>query len=221
MRINKFVASASSLSRRGADDAISRGRVTVNGTAAEPGTAVSETDIVTLDGRVLTPVVTVTTIVFNKPVGYVCSRDGQGSSTIYDILPAEYQHLNPVGRLDKDSSGLLLMTNDGQLAQELSHPKYEKTKVYEVRLNHALPALSRQIISDHGIMLEDGRSQFQLERMTEGDDKSWRITMHEGRNRQIRRTFSALGFIVTKLHRTHFGSYHLDGLASGKFRILS
>jgi len=221
MRINKYVASASSLSRRGADDAIGRGRVTVNGETAEPGTAVAETDVVALDGRVLTPAVSVTTIIFNKPVGYVCSRDGQGSDTIYDILPAEYQLLNPVGRLDKDSSGLLLLTNDGQLAQQLSHPKYEKTKVYEVRLNHALPALSRQIISDHGIMLEDGRSQFQLERMEEGNEKSWRITMHEGRNRQIRRTFSALGFTVVKLHRTHFGSYLLGDLPAGKTKVIA
>lgn len=221
MRINKYIASSSSLSRRAADAAVAAGRVQVNGKTAEQGIAVSETDVVTLDGRVLTPAVSVTTIMFNKPVGYVCSRDGQGSSTIYDILPSEYARLNPVGRLDKDSSGLLLMTDDGQLAQQLSHPKYEKIKVYEVTLNHPLPALSRQIISDHGVMLEDGRSRFQLERIKDGDDTAWRITMHEGRNRQIRRTFSALGFTVTKLNRTHFGSYHLDGLASGKFRILS
>lgn len=217
MRINKYIASASSLSRRSADAAVAAGRVQVNGQTAEQGTAVTETDVVTLDGRVLTPAVSVTTIIFNKPVGYVCSRDGQGSSTIYDILPAEYQRLNPIGRLDKDSSGLLLLTDDGQLAQQLSHPKYEKTKVYEVTLDHPLPPLSRQIIADHGVMLEDGRSQFQLERMHEGDDKAWRITMHEGRNRQIRRTFSALGFTVTKLHRTHFGHYTLGTLQSGKY----
>lgn len=220
MRINKYIASASNLSRRGADAAVAAGRVQVNGHTAEQGTAVSETDVVTLDGRVLTPVVSTTTIIFNKPVGYVCSRDGQGSNTIYDILPADYEALNPVGRLDKDSSGLLLLTNDGQLAQELSHPKYQKTKIYEVALNHALPPLSRQIISDHGVMLEDGRSQFQLERITESDDTTWRITMHEGRNRQIRRTFSALGFTVIKLHRTHFGPYNLADLQSGQFKTL-
>lgn len=218
MRLNKYIASSSSLSRRGADTAVAAGRVQVNGHTATQGTAVAEGDVVTLDGRVLTPAVSVTTIVFNKPVGYVCSRDGQGSSTIYDILPSEYARLNPVGRLDKDSSGLLLMTDDGQLAQQLSHPKYEKVKVYEVTLNHPLPALSRQIISDHGVMLEDGRSQFQLERIHDADDTAWRITMHEGRNRQIRRTFSALGFTVTKLHRTHFGSYGLSDLPSGQWK---
>lgn len=221
MRINKYIAAASELSRRSADEAIARGRVKVNGVTAQQGTNITETDIVTLDSHVVTPQVSVTTIMFNKPVGYVCSRNGQGSSTIYGILPAEYHHLNPVGRLDKDSSGLLVMTNDGQLAQQLSHPKYEKTKVYEVTLNHPLQPLTQQIISDHGVMLEDGRSQLQLERLKDGDDTAWRITMHEGRNRQIRRTFSALGFTVTKLHRTHFGSYVLGDLPSGQLKMVA
>lgn len=221
MRINKYIAAASELSRRSADEAIARGRVKVNGVTAQQGTNITETDIVTLDSHVVTAQVSVTTIMFNKPVGYVCSRNGQGSSTIYGILPAEYHHLNPVGRLDKDSSGLLVMTNDGQLAQQLSHPKYEKTKVYEVTLNHPLQPLTQQIISDHGVMLEDGRSQLQLERLKDGDDTAWRITMHEGRNRQIRRTFSALGFTVTKLHRTHFGSYVLGDLPSGHMKMVA
>lgn len=215
MRINKYVAAASALSRRAADAAIADGRVMVNGRIAEQGMEVGETDVVALDGHILKPVVSTTTIILNKPTGYVCSRNGQGSRTIYDLLPPEYQQLNPVGRLDKDSSGLLLLTNNGQLAQELSHPKYQKTKVYEVVLNHPLLPLSRQIISDHGVMLEDGRSQFELERLREGDDTAWRITMHEGRNRQIRRTFAALGFTVVSLHRTHFGSYSLGPVKSG------
>lgn len=221
MRINKFIASASSLSRRAADGLIKHGRVTVNGQMAEPGTQVTPFDVVQLDGVLLKHPTETVTVIFHKPVGYVCSKDGQGSQTIYDILPAEYHRLNPVGRLDKDSSGLLVMTNDGQLAQQLSHPKYEKTKVYEVTLNHPLQPLTQQIISDHGVMLEDGRSQLQLERLKDGDDTAWRITMHEGRNRQIRRTFSALGFTVTKLHRTHFGSYVLGDLPSGQLKMVA
>ncbi len=220
MRINKFVAASSQLSRRSADAAVASGRVLVNGKTPDQGADVTESDVVTLDGHVLTPTVTTTTMLFNKPVGYVCSHDGQGSRTIYDILPSEYHQLNPVGRLDKDSSGLLLLTNDGQLAQQLSHPKYEKTKVYEVTLDHALPPLYRQIISDHGVMLEDGRSQLQLERLKDDSDAAWRITMHEGRNRQIRRTFSALGFTVTRLHRTHFGSYALGDLPVGHLKTV-
>src|SRR4051812_18787619 len=107
MRLNKYLASATMLSRRKADEAIDAGRVNVNGRSPEQGMDISPQDEVTLDGQRITPVVKTTTIMLNKPVGYVVSRDGQGSPTIYELLPPEYQHLNPVGRLDKDSSGLL------------------------------------------------------------------------------------------------------------------
>lgn len=209
MRINKYVAAASELSRRQADAAIAQGRVLVNGKNPETGQAVSDSDIVTLDGRAITPAVK-TTIMLNKPVGYVCSRNGQGSQTIYDLLPPEYQHLNPIGRLDKNSSGLLLLTNDGELAQELSHPSREKQKIYQVTLNTPLAPLHRQMIQDHGIQLDDGTSKFAIDRLHDNNDQQWQITMHEGRNRQIRRTFQALGYEVVNLHRTQFGPYTLD-----------
>ncbi|HSX07210.1 MAG TPA: pseudouridine synthase [Candidatus Saccharimonadia bacterium] len=209
MRLNKYIAASSSLSRRKADMAIIEGRVTINGTPAEQGQTVSDTDIVTLDGKAIHANTTVSTIILNKPRGYVVSRDGQGSQTIYDLLPQEYQQLNPVGRLDKDSSGLLLLTNNGQLANELTHPSHQKLKIYTVSLEKPLQPLHRQMISDHGLMLEDGLSKLQLERQTEGNDYTWIVTMHEGRNRQIRRTFAALGYAVQTLHRTHFGPYQL------------
>jgi len=210
MRLNKYLAASTSLSRRGADDAIAIGRVTVNGHVAERGTDVSDADIVTLDGeRIARASEEKQTIMLNKPRGYVVSRNGQGSDTIYDLLPAEYQQLNPVGRLDKDSSGLLLLTNDGQLAQELTHPSYQKLKVYEAELDKPLQPLHRQMISDHGLQLEDGVSKLQLERRADGDDRRWTIVMREGRNRQIRRTFAALGYNVIDLHRTQFGEYTL------------
>lgn len=215
MRLNKFIASSSALSRRAADTAVEHGRVTINGKLAVAGSQVETSDEVCLDGIKLVPPAKTVTIMLNKPTGYVCSRDGQGSATIYDLLPPEYQRLNPVGRLDKDSSGLLLLTNDGKLAEQLAHPRYEKTKVYEVTLNYALQPLTRQIITDHGVMLDDGNSQFELERMFDNDDTQWYVTMHEGRYRQIRRTFASLGFTVTALHRTQFGSYSLSGLPSG------
>ena len=218
MRINKFIASGSDLSRRAADTAIEAGRVLVNGQAPESGQDITTADQVTLDGRVITPAVKTITIMLNKPPTYVVSRDGQGSETIYDLLPPEYQLLNPIGRLDKYSSGLLLLSNDGQLAQQLTHPSQQKVKVYEVLLDKPLQPLHRQMISDHGIMLEDGVSKLQLERQRDGDDIGWIITMREGRNRQIRRTFEALGYRVTHLHRTQFGPYTLGDLAKGSIK---
>lgn len=216
MRLNKYLASGTELSRRSADAAIAEGRVQVNGQPAEQGMEVSNTDIVTFDGHGVKAAAVTITIMLNKPPGYVVSRDGQGSQTVYDLLPPEYQHLNPVGRLDKYSSGLLLLTNDGQLAQELTHPSKRKIKVYEILLDKPLQPLHRQMISDHGITLDDGVSKLQLERQTEGDDIAWVVTMHEGRNRQIRRTFEALGYRVTHLHRTHFGAYSLADLNLGQ-----
>ncbi|MEO6760908.1 MAG: pseudouridine synthase [Candidatus Saccharimonadales bacterium] len=218
MRINKFVAQASHLSRRKADQAIASGQVLVNNQPPNLGQDITATDVVTLRGQQLKTPVTNTTIVLNKPAGFVVSRDGQGGRTIYDLLPPEYQSLNPVGRLDKYSSGLLLLTNDGQLAQDLTHPSHQKVKIYEILLDKPLEPLHQQMISDYGVRLEDGPSKPQLERQIEGDDIAWIVTMSEGRNRQIRRTFDALGYRVTHLHRTNFGPYVLDDLKPGKTR---
>lgn len=154
----------------------------------------------------------------HKPVGCVVSREGQGSHTIYDLLPADFQQLKPIGRLDKDSSGLLLLTNDGALAQELTHPQFQKVKIYEVTLDRPLQPLHRQMIADIGITLDDGRSILGLERLHDNSDTAWRVTMHEGRNRQIRRTFAALGYTVITLHRTQFGTYSLGSLAPGAYQ---
>ena len=218
MRINKFVAQATGLSRRAADAAIAESRILVNGQVPEPGVTVEEKDIVSLDGKQLTSPYTIQTIMLNKPVGYVVSRNGQGSPTIYDLIPTELHHLKPVGRLDKDSSGLLLISNDGDLAYELTHPSRQKRKVYEVSLDEPLQPLHRQLISEKGIDLEDGRSKLGLERMHEGNDNDWLVIMHEGRNRQIRRTFEALGYNIERLHRTQLASYTLSGLKGKDYR---
>jgi pseudouridine synthase len=192
----------------------------VNGSTPSTGYDVQAHDTVSLDGTVITAPATAQTIVFNKPVGCVVSRDGQGSQTIYDILPPALHHLKPVGRLDKYSSGLLLLTNDGALHQQLTHPRYQKVKIYEIILNHPLQPLHRQMIEDHGVLLADGPSKLQLERLRETNDTAWRITMREGRNRQIRRTFEALGYTVSKLHRTHFGPYSLNNLGAGMYQTI-
>lgn len=218
VRLNKFIAQTTDFSRRAADTAISEGRVTVNSKPAEPGQMITATDKVTIDDQQVVQLAKkdIVTVIFNKPRGYVCSRNGQGSRTIYELLPPELQNLNSVGRLDKESSGLLLLTNDGELANNLTHPRYQKTKIYEVSLDKPLLPLHHQMISDYGIRLEDGVSKLQIEKPN-GSAKELLITMHEGRNRQIRRTFSSLGYEVTRLHRLVFGNYHLGDLKIGEF----
>lgn len=212
MRINKFVAAASGLSRRAADQAIADGRVRVNMSVPEPGQDVTAADTITLDGQALHALQQHRTIMFNKPAGYVVSRAGQGSRTIYDLLPAELHALKPVGRLDKDSSGLLILTSDGDLANRLTHPSQQKQKLYEVTLDKPLQDADRQAIGQ-GIPVENYVSRLGLA----GADTSWTVTMHEGKNRQIRRTFAARGYAVKRLHRTRFGEYVLDRLRAGSF----
>ncbi len=220
MRINKFIALSSGLSRRAADQAIAQGRVTVNGAAATAGQEVDPTDIVLLDNKPQKTPDTTQTILLNKPVGYVVSREGQGARTIYDLLPQQYHSLKPVGRLDKNSSGLLLLTNNGDLANRLTHPSFQKTKLYEVELDKSLNPLHYRTINTEGVQLEDGLSRLKLQRLRPGTDTSWLVTMQEGRNRQIRRTFAALGYHVVKLHRTHFGDYVLGpNLPLGHFTL--
>jgi len=220
MRINKYLAQATGMSRRAADTAIAEKRVKINGKPIVLGQAVEANDKVTLDDKLLTLDTSTQTILLNKPVGYVCSRDGQGSKTIYDLLPEELHHLKPVGRLDKDSSGLLLMTNDGDLAHKLTHPSFEKTKVYEIKLDKELTSDDFEKITHEGVQLEDGLSKFDLDYINDKNFE-WKVNMHEGRNRQIRRTFEALGYKVIHLHRTHFGSLKLGKLQSSKFVLVN
>jgi 23S rRNA pseudouridine2605 synthase len=219
MRINKYIAQATRLSRRAADTAIAGGRVELNGQPPQPGADITSKDTVTLDGRTITPDVKIQTIMLHKPSGYVCSRDGQGSLTIYDLLPEKYQNLNSIGRLDRDSSGLLLLTNDGQLAQELSHPSHQKAKTYEITLDHDLTEDDRRKITTEGVQLNDGISKFELE--PRGDRATrWTAVLREGRNRQLRRTFTAIDYNIINLHRTGFGGYQLDELSIGSTKVV-
>jgi 23S rRNA pseudouridine2605 synthase len=218
MRLNKYIAVATGMSRRAADAIIETGRVSVNDKPSQTGQDIGETDVVKLDSRTLELSAETQTYIFNKPVGYVVSRDGQGSKTIYDVLPRELHHLKPIGRLDKESSGLLLLTNDGALAHELTHPSYQKLKLYEISLLKPLKRQDMQAI-EQGVELEDGISKLSLKRL--GDDKHWQVSMHEGRNRQIRRTFAALGYTVTTLHRTHFGPFELNDLPVGELKLVT
>jgi len=222
VRINKYVALQLGIGRREADQLVTAGHVLINNQPAQLGArVVPQTDTITVSGKQLLPQAPLQYIMLHKPVGYVCSRRQQGDTpTIFSLLPTELQQLKPVGRLDKDTSGLLLLTNDGDFAHRMTHPGFRKQKVYELTLDKPLAPLHQQIIADHGVVLPDGPSRLGLQRLHDGDDTQWQVTMHEGRNRQIRRTFAALGYEVVRLHRTHFGPYALDGLASGAIQAV-
>ena len=247
IRLNKFLAERLGLSRREADEAIAAGKVTIDGKVATLGARVPTPDNVdnlpkVCYNRKIVPFRTdFLYLAFNKPVGYVCSRRAQGPApTLYDLLPAEYRQLKTVGRLDKDSSGLILLTNDGDFAYQMTHPKFHKEKVYEVELDRPLEPLHQQMISDYGVMLDDGPSRFAVVRnaspaslskegqklATQGvvaetvDRTRFIVILSEGRNRQIRRTFAALGYRVVALHRTQFGPYQLSGLQPGEYSII-
>lgn len=212
-RLNKYLALHTGISRREADDLIRAGKVDLNDSVATLGDRVEHDDVVSLNGKVITDATDFIYIALHKPTGYVCSRKRQGDApTVYELLPPELHHLKLVGRLDQDSSGIILLTNDGDFSHQMTHPSFRKVKIYEVALDHDLQPLHQQMISDFGVALEDGTSKFALERLSEDERKSWRITMHEGRNRQIRRTFAALGYTVTSLHRTQFGNYSLGDM---------
>jgi 23S rRNA pseudouridine2605 synthase len=221
IRLNKYIASALAIGRRQVDYLIEKGRVKVNGQRPELGARVHSDDHITVNGKPLqAQAQSHIYLALNKPEGYVCSRRQQGiTPTIYALLPPQYQHLKPVGRLDKDSSGLLLLTNDGEFAHHMTHPSFVKVKRYNVTLDQPLQPLHHQMIH-MGVTLTDGVSKLALERLADGDDTRWIVTMHEGRNRQIRRTFASLGYGVIGLHRIQFGPYALNNLASGKFEII-
>lgn len=241
-RLNSYLATAAGISRRQADAAIAAGRVRVNNQTAVLGARMADDAVVTLDGCSLAAPPSLT-ILLNKPVGYVCSRRGQGAPTIYNLLPKPYQRLQVAGRLDKDSSGLIILTNDGHLAQKLTHPRYRKEKVYLVSINKCLSHADLATLNK-GVLLSDGISSMRVERLVNdpfaeamaplkpypsiGQYKSsrtaagfYRVSMREGRNRQIRRSFEALGYRVRQLRRLSIDSYHLSNLPSGHFRPLS
>lgn len=216
MRLNQHLARHTSLSRRSADQAIAEGRVLVNGKLPEIGQTFNETDIIELDGKPLKQLET-TTIMLNKPVKTICSKTQQGNvPTVYSLLPEELQHLTYVGRLDKDTSGLLIMSNDGELIQTVTHPSHEVVKQYEAQLPRVLQPQDLQKLQE-GIQLDDGISKLELS----GKGRDWIIKIHEGRNRQIRRTFEKLGYELTKLHRSRIGKLTLGTLKPGDYREIT
>lgn len=216
IRLNKHLALQLGVSRREADNYIQKGRVRINGNTAQLGARLALSDIVTVDNRTISSSAKLVYIALHKPAGYLSSRRSQGGvPTIYSLLPKKYHTLKTVGRLDKDSSGILLMSNDGDFTYQMTHPKFTKTKIYHVRLDYPLEPLHQQMISDYGVQLEDGGSKFTVSRLD--DTPTYEVVMTEGRNRQIRRTFRALGYTVTYLHRLQFGHYSLGDIAPGEY----
>jgi 23S rRNA pseudouridine2605 synthase len=216
MRLNAYLARAGVASRRGADELIKAGRVTVNGAPGELNTFVQSRDRVEVDGR---PVALQRPahVLLNKPAGVVTTaRDPQGRRTVVDLVPSE-PRVVPVGRLDADTTGALLLTNDGPLAHRLAHPRYGVEKVYEADVvgepdDAALDALRT------GIELDDGpTAPARVRRLAPSRIE---LVIHEGRNRQVRRMLEAVGHPVTRLHRSAYAGLTLEGLEPGRWREL-
>lgn len=217
VRLNKHLAHTLGISRREADDWIAEGRVIVDEAVARMGMVVDPAIvIIKVDGtEVSSAPHQYQYILMNKPVGYVCSRRQQGNTpTIYQLLPKKYHHLKVAGRLDKDSCGLLLLTDDGDTILQLTHPRFGKEKVYHVRLHRPLTVEDKKRI-ESGIELEDGVSRLQItanSKQVGTKPDFYTVVISEGRNRQIRRTFGSLRYMVKHLERQSFGPYHLDQL---------
>jgi 23S rRNA pseudouridine2605 synthase len=220
MRLAKYLAHAGVASRRSAETLIAAGRVTVDGQlVTDPARDVSEHSRVALDGRTLAGSEPRVLFALHKPVGVVSSaRDTHGRPTVLDLVPAEGLRLYPVGRLDLDSSGLILLTNDGELANRLMHPRYEVPKTYRARLGGGPISRAELSALREGVELEDGPTAPARVRRV-GDDEI-ELTIHEGRNRQVRRMCEAVGHPVLELVRTRFGPLSLGDLEPGAHRRL-
>ncbi len=223
-RLNKFIASSADISRRKAEEWIRDGRIYVNGSlCTELGTQVDpDIDEVRLNGKILTIRNQKKYFMIHKPIGYLSSRaDPHGEKFVTDLVPC-FRKLYPVGRLDKDSSGLLILTDDGDLTYRLTHPKYEVEKGYLVLVSGYLTREEKRCFRN-GILL-DGRktAKAKLNSLKRENGKQlFLVTITEGRNRQVRRMFDALGHPVLSLKRVSMGSLQLGSLPEGDYRALT
>ena len=220
IRLNKYIASSGLCSRRAADELIEQGKVSVNGKkVTELGYLVQPQDKVFVEQKLIRPVKH-EYYRFYKPAGYITTSDDEkGRKTIYDLLPDSMLHLRPVGRLDKDSTGLLILTNDGDLINELTHPSIKVPKVYLVSVDgkvhpHQLEQLA------NGVEIEKGKIAYANITVLEADNKhtTMQITLYQGMNRQIRKMFEYIGFEVKTLKRIQHATINLDGLKRGEFK---
>jgi 23S rRNA pseudouridine2605 synthase len=221
MRLAKHLAHAGIASRRAAEALIAEGRVAVDGeVVTDPARDVAQGDRVEVDGKAVAGAEPRVVYAVNKPLGVLSTaRDTHGRPTVVELVPAEGLRLYPVGRLDADSSGLILLTNDGELANRLTHPRYEVPKTYMARLGGGLVGEGALRALRDGVELDDGRTAPARARRVKPD--LIELTIHEGRNRQVRRMCEAVGHPVLTLERIGFGPLRLDGLAAGAHRRLS
>jgi 23S rRNA pseudouridine2605 synthase len=220
MRLVKYLAHAGAASRRAAEQMIAAGRVTVDGAPVkDPALDVDERSRVTVDGEMLPGPEPRAVYALNKPVGVVSTaRDTHGRPTVVELLPDTGLRIYPVGRLDTDSSGLILLTNDGELANRLTHPRYEVPKTYRVRVAPGPVSDAALTRLRAGVTLDDGPTAPARARRLSADRLE--ITIHEGRNRQVRRMCEAVGHRVLELERVAFGPLRLGSLAPGEHRLL-
>ncbi len=225
VRLHKYLAQAGLGSRRSSERMIQAGRVAINGKVCETlGTTIDpEKDTVTLDGNKVLMPDEKKYIILNKPEGYMVSRsDPHQPKTIYTLLPKEFEQLHPVGRLDQNSCGLLLLTNDGELTEKLLHPRFKLEKVYKVQVKGKATDLALNYMRT-GVDLSDGKTQpARVVRLKQRSENSWiEFGLKEGRNRQIRRMCRSVGLDVVTLERTAFGPLLLGNLREGAWRSLT
>ena len=217
MRLNAYLARAGVASRRRADDLIKAGRVRVNGERGALNTFVTAADLVEVDGERVRPQ-RLTYVLLNKPAGTVTTAcDPQGRPTVVDLVDLP-ERVVPVGRLDADTTGALLLTNDGELAHRLAHPRYEVEKVYEAEVDRE-PADGALAQLECGVELEDGRTA--PARVRRLGPSRVEVAIHEGRKHQVKRMLAAIGHPVRLLHRSMYAGLTLDGLAPCEWRELS
>lgn len=219
MRLNAFLARAGVASRRRADELIAAGRVTVNGLRGELATRVGAGDVVEVDGRRVAPQ-RLAYVLLHKPAGVVTTaRDPHGRPTVLGLVPAE-PRVVPVGRLDLDTTGALLLTNDGPLAHRLAHPRHGVPKTYEAEIE-GLPGAEALAALREGVELDDGRTAPAGVRvLRRGGAAVLELTLHEGRKHQVKRMCAAVGHPVRRLHRSRYAGLDLRGLAPGEWREL-
>lgn len=223
MRLNKYISQSGHCSRRKADELIKGGAVKINGKALrEMGYQVQDTDKVVVEGKRLRNNKKHLYVIFNKPAGYVCTNSQKFSDkTIFELLPKSMENYSIVGRLDKDSKGLLILTNDGDFCYKVTHPKFKVQKDYIV---HVKGVVSEEDMekAKKGVIDEEERLFVDKYKINRATDKQSRISvsLHQGRKREIRRIFRQLGYDVIDLKRVRIGKLSIDKIAEGKYKVL-